>query len=94
MTFKLTYTERVVKEEIPKLPKKVREQIQKNIEKKLTIAPEAFGKPLRKSLKGYRRLRVEDCRVIYRIEEDLVKIFCIQHRSVIYKNFIAKLMGF
>jgi len=43
--------------------------------------PELYGKPLRRSLKGYRKLRVGDYRVIFRIEKHFIKIFVIQHRS-------------
>ena len=85
MTFELKYEERVVRKEIPKLPKKMRWQIQRDIEKKLTTFPEIFGKPLRKSLKGHRRLRVGDYRVIFRIEGKTIKIMIIWHRSVVYK---------
>lgn len=84
--FSLQYHELVVQEDIPRLPKTWREAIRKAIEEKLTTHPEVYGKPLRRSLKGYRKLRVGDYRVIFRIEEDTVKIFIIQHRSVVYSN--------
>ncbi|MBI5754511.1 type II toxin-antitoxin system RelE/ParE family toxin [Candidatus Peregrinibacteria bacterium] len=93
MIFEIKYAEKVVKEEIPKLPKIPREQIQKDIEKKLTTMPEIFGKPLRKSLKGYRRLRIGDYRVIFRIEKNTVKIFKIGHRSTIYNDLILKMFN-
>ncbi len=62
--------------------------IRKAIEKKLTADPVAFGKPLRHSLKGYRRLRVGDYRVIYKIVDDkiLVLIIDVDHRKEIYEN--------
>lgn len=91
MTFEIQYAESVKKDR-PKLPKKIQWQIQKEIERKLITAPEIFGKPLRKSLKGYRKLRVGDYRIIFRIEENVVKIFKIGHRSVIYRNLILKMM--
>jgi len=34
------------------------------------LDPIGFGKPLRYSLKGHRRLRVSDYRVVYRIDHD------------------------
>jgi len=85
MSFTLRYHTRVVQEDIPALPKKERRRIQKAIEEKLTTRPEVFGKPLRRSLKGYRRLRVGEYRIIFRIEERAVKIFLIGHRSVVYE---------
>ena len=77
-----------IEEKLRKLPKSVREIIRQAIEKKLTIDPITFGKPLRYSLKGYRRLRVGDYRVIYRIIEDkvLVMIVDIDHRRGVYED--------
>ena len=85
MIFDILYHEAVVKNDIPKLPLLRKAKIKTAIENKLTEHPELFGKPLRKSLKGYRKLRVGDHRVIFRIEKMTVKIFAIQHRSVVYK---------
>lgn len=77
-----------IEEKLRALPKSVREMIRKAIEKKLMIDPITFGKPLRYSLKGYRRLRVGDYRVIYKIIEDkvIVMIVDIDHRKDIYEN--------
>lgn len=86
MMFEILYEEEVVKKDIPILPKSIRERIRQSIEEKLTTSPEKFGKPLRRSLKGYRRLRVGDYRVIFRIENQIVKIFAIQHRSRVYEK--------
>ncbi|MDP3997816.1 MAG: type II toxin-antitoxin system RelE/ParE family toxin [bacterium] len=43
-----------------------------------------YGKPLRRSLKGYRKLHVGDYRVIFRIAGHAVKILIIQHCSRVY----------
>jgi mRNA interferase RelE/StbE len=77
-----------IEEKLRSLTKSIREVIRKAIEKKLTIDPMAFGKPLRYSLKGYRRLRVGDYRVIYKILEDkiIVLIIDIDHRKDIYRE--------
>lgn len=85
MKFDVRYHQLVVKEDIPKLSSSWREKIRSAIEEKLTTHPELFGKPLRRSLKGYRKLRVGDYRVVYRIESSAVKIFVIQHRSAVYR---------
>lgn len=85
MSFDIRYHELVVKEDIPHLSSGWREKIKRAIEGRLTLHPELYGKPLRQSLKGYRKLRVGDWRVIFRIEGDSVKIFVIEHRSVVYK---------
>lgn len=85
VSFDIRYHEIVVKEDIPGLPFAWRDKIKRSIENRLATHPEAYGKPLRQSLKGYRKLRVGDYRVIFRIERTTVKIFIIEHRSVVYK---------
>jgi len=76
----------MVKEDLPSLLEPWKTEIQRAIETKLMTRPEVYSKPLRRSLKGYRKLRVGDYRVILRIEEETVKIFIIQHRSVVYET--------
>lgn len=84
MSFEIIYAQQVVDDDIPKLSSAVRQQIKRAIETKLTTHPEHFGKPLRRSLAGYRKLRVGDYRVVFRIQGFVVKIFVIQHRSTVY----------
>ena len=86
MSFEILYHEAVASQDIPKLSRESRTKIQNSIENKLTSHPEIFGKPLRNSLKGYRKLRVGDYRIIFRIEGKTVKIFAIKHRSIVYKT--------
>jgi mRNA interferase RelE/StbE len=86
VTYRIEYLESVVDEDIPKLGKSVRKQVKTAIEKKLASHPVEFGKPLRFSLKGARRLRVGDWRVIYKIEPpNLVLVVKIGHRREIYE---------
>lgn len=77
-----------IEEKLRALPQSIREIIRKAIEKKLMVDPVTFGKPLRYSLKGYRRLRVGDYRVVYQIIEDrvLVIMIDIDHRKDVYDN--------
>lgn len=89
--FEIHYHELVVKKDIPKLSKNVRARIKRAIEEKLTTHPEKFGKPLRRSLKGYRKLRVGDYRIIFRIENQTIKIFAIQHRSMVYTKSVTRM---
>jgi mRNA interferase RelE/StbE len=85
--YRIEYLASVVDEDIPKLTKPVRKQIKTAIEKKLASHPIEFGKPLRYSLKGARRLRVGDWRVIYKIEPpDVVLVVKIGHRREIYEG--------
>ena len=75
-----------MKEDIPKLPKRVQKTIKQAIEERLMVDPIGFGKPLRYSLKGHRRLRVGDYRIVYRIdaENSTVIIIAIKHRKEVY----------
>ena len=85
MTYRIEYLASVVDEDIPKLARPVRKQVQAAIESKLATHPIEFGKPLRYSLRGARRLRVGDWRVIYKIEPpDVVLVIKIGHRREIY----------
>ncbi len=86
LEYEIFYVSEVIKKDIPKLDTAAKNQIQRSIEEKLLLRPEVFGIPLQKSLKNYRKLRVGDFRVIFRIENQSLKIFAIQHRSVVYKN--------
>ncbi len=86
LDFEIVYHYLVVKEDISKLSSKNKERIKSAIKEKLTNSPEIFGKPLRRSLRGYRKLRVGNYRVIFRIEKRIIKIFYIGHRSVAYQK--------
>lgn len=86
MQFKVVYHPLVVTSDIPKLSAVWQVRIRQTIEARLATQPELYGKPLRKSLKGYRKLRVENYRIIFRIEDQAVKIFIIGHRSQVYSK--------
>lgn len=88
MTYEIFYDLGSKKKDYEKILPAIREVIRKAIEKKLTVDPVNFGKPLRYSLKGYRRLRVGDYRVIYKIDEGrvIVIIVDIDHRKDIYEE--------
>ena len=84
LNFVLWYHKEVVDSDIPQLSPAVRARIRRAIEVRLTTHPEQFGRPLRRSLRGYRKLRIGDYRVIFRIEGATVKILLIAHRSIVY----------
>jgi addiction module RelE/StbE family toxin len=87
--YQINYLASVVSDDIPLLPKRMRNSIKKAIEERLMIDPIGFGKPLRYSLRGHRRLRVGDYRIVYRIdsEEKIVLVIAIKHRKDIYEEF-------
>ncbi len=84
MTYRVEYLESVVNEDIPALPKTARRRVRLEIERKLAVHPIHFGKPLQYSLKGCRRLRVGDYRVVFIIEDERVVVVKIGHRKDVY----------
>lgn len=89
--FTVLYHLKVVKDDIPALSAVWKEQVRSAIEEKLMLTPENYGKPLRQSLRGYRKLRVGDYRVVFRIERSTIYVLAILHRSVVYKKATGRL---
>jgi mRNA interferase RelE/StbE len=86
VTYRIEYLSSVVEEDIPTLDAVVKRRVRRAIETKLTSNPIEFGRPLRHSLLGARRLRVGNWRVIYKIEPpDVVLVVKIGHRSEVYR---------
>ncbi len=90
VTYEIVYESTVVTVDIPKLAPAWKVKIQQAIEEKLQLRPEVYGKPLRLSLKGYRKLRVGDYRVVFRIKGSQILIFAILHRSVVYSIMTSR----
>lgn len=86
INYQVLYQEQVIKSHIPVLSTTTKLLIKKAVEERLMVDPISFGKPLRYSLKGHRRLRVGDYRIVYRIENNTVIVIAIKHRKDIYKN--------
>ncbi|NNM60395.1 MAG: type II toxin-antitoxin system RelE/ParE family toxin [Legionellales bacterium] len=86
VNYQVRYQEEVTRNHIPALPSSAKALIKRAIEERLMIDPIGFGKPLRYSLKGHRRLRVSDYRIVYRVEPEIktVIIIAIKHRKDVY----------
>ncbi len=84
--YKLFYLTSVVKNDLPKIPKNIKARIKRAVESRLAVDPLRFGDPLKRSLRGYRKLRIGDYRVIYLIKKNQIIIFKIGHRKEIYKK--------
>ncbi len=83
--FTIEYLESV-RSDLRGISKSDKQNIRKAIESKLVKNPIEFGRPLQYSLKGLRRLRVGDFRVIFQIDPkaNVVLIVMIGHRREIY----------
>jgi mRNA interferase RelE/StbE len=86
----ILYHPAVVRDDIPALDAAWRARIKAAVERKLMTAPDVFGIPLRRSLKGHRKLRVGDHRIVFRIERKKVLILAILHRSVAYRRLTGR----
>lgn len=82
----IEYLEVVAKDDIPKLTQSARQMVKLAIEQRLMLDPVGFGKLLRYSLKGHRRLRISDYRIIYCVEPQCNKVIivAIKHRKDVY----------
>ena len=86
MLFTLRYHPAVRSDDLPLIDRKMRDRIRKAIEVRLQTLPHEYGEPLRKTLKGYWKLRVGDYRVVFKIMKSEVWILGIRHRKEIYKD--------
>jgi mRNA interferase RelE/StbE len=82
--FSVFYHPEVRSRDIPKLNGDVRLRIKKAIETRLMVAPQEYAEPLRKTLKGYWKLRVGDYRVVFKIDQEEILILGICHRKEVY----------
>jgi len=86
MQYQLLYHPLVKEKDIPKLNTTIKKRIQTAIEKRLLTEPDKYSEPLRKTLKGYRKLRVGDYRIVLRVEKDIISILGICHRKDVYER--------
>ena len=86
MKYKLIYHPDVKKIDLPKIDSQNKMMIKRAIEERLPVQPEAYGKPLQRTLKGYWKLRVGDFRVVFKIIGDEILILAIMHRKNIYSQ--------
>lgn len=86
MQYSLIYHPDVLKDDIRRIPANMKNRIRKAIETRLQNEPILYGQPLRQSLKGYRKLRVGDWRIIYRVEQRSIIILKIGSRRDVYES--------
>jgi len=91
MAYKLLYHPDILKHDLPKFPQNIRQIIRRAIEERIAKEPFLAGEPLRQSLKGHRKLRVGDYRVIYRISGNEIIILKIGHRREVYSKVFSRL---
>ncbi len=91
MEYRAVYHHLVAAEDLPKIPRNMRERIRSAIETRLLHDPLSYGEPLRQSLKNHRKMRVGDYRIIYRIDGHDIIILKIGHRKAVYTQVFSRL---
>lgn len=86
MEFRIQYHPDVKSVDLPKIDTRTKSIIKRAIEQRLTTQPEIFGNPLRRTLKGYWKLRVGDYRIVFDISGETVRILAIIHRKDVYQK--------
>lgn len=85
----------VIKEDFKKINKFDRSMILKVIYKRLSIAHEKYGSPLRNNLKTYWKLKISDYRVVYRIEKDFIRVLVLKigmrRDDAVYKEMFSRM---
>lgn len=86
VAFRILYHPKVKSHDIPRLAVAVRRRIKRAIETRLMVEPHKYGMPLRRTLKGYWKLRVGDYRVVFTVEDGDVFVLVICHRKDVYEK--------
>ena len=81
----IKYHSKVKREDIPRLSSNIAIRIENAIKNRLMVNPIKYGFYLRGTLSGYRKLRVGDWRIIYRIVDKEIRIIAIGNRKDVYK---------
>lgn len=91
MTYHLFYHPDIRKQDLPYIPQNIKDRIKRAIEQRLSTEPAKYDEPLKRGLQGYRKLRVGDYRIIYRINKEKIAILKIGHRKEVYNKIYLRL---
>ena len=91
MGFTVRYHPDVREVDLPGINVNMRERIRRAIESRLMTAPQEYGLPLRKNLRGYWQLRVGDYRIVFKVEGEIVYVLGIRHRKKSYEEVKGRL---
>ena len=80
----IKYHPKVKSEDIPRLSSNIAVRIENAIKNRLMVNPIKYGLYLRGTLSGYRKLRVGDWRIIYKIVDKEIRIIAIGNRKDVY----------
>ena len=86
MPYRIRYHPDVKAKDISKLNRTIQKRIKTGIEQRLLVSPEKYSEPLRRTLKGYRKLRVGDYRIVLKIESADILVLGICHRKDVHER--------
>jgi mRNA interferase RelE/StbE len=86
LSFAIRYHPDVKNVDLPLIDAQIQKRIKRAIETRLMSVPQQYGKPLRKTLKGYWKLRVGDYRIVFKIVGHEIYILGIIHRKKVYEK--------
>ena len=86
MPYRFRYHPDVKTQDISKLNRTMQKRIKTAIEQRLLVSPEKYSEPLRRTLNGYRKLRVGDYRIVLKIDGLDILILGICHRKDVYER--------
>lgn len=81
----IKYHPKIKNEDIPRLSFNITARIENAIINRLMVNPIKYGFYLRGSLRGYRKLRVGDWRIVYIIVDKEIRIIAIGNRKDVYE---------
>jgi mRNA interferase RelE/StbE len=90
MAYQVFYHPEIAKD-LEGVPQNIKEMIKRAIVERLLSNPEAVSQPLKRNLKGYRKLRVGDYRVIHKIQGHSIIILKIGNRKDVYNKVINRI---
>lgn len=90
MGYEVFYHPEIAKD-LHRIPQNIKETIRRAIEERLLNDPAAVSQPLRRDLRGYRKLRVGDYRVIHKIQRNSIFVIKIGHRKEVYSKILSRI---
>ena len=91
MEYEVIFHDKVFEDDLPRLPKEGTGQITRVIDGRLTTSPLQIGKPLSGNLKGFRRVRVGDFRIVYKVAGNKVIVVIVDFRKTVYKRVLPRI---
>jgi mRNA interferase RelE/StbE len=89
--FSIRYHSDVRDIDLKRLDARTKQRIRRAIETRLMIAPQEYGQPLRRTLKGYWKLRVGEYRVVFKIAGRELLVLGICHRKEVYSRIETRI---